>query len=62
MKNLIEKIIIKLIAIIIFLGISFLLLYIMCAICNFMLTHTWATILLIIIGIVSIFKLASEGN
>lgn len=62
MKNLIEKIIIKLIAIIIFLGVSFLLLYIMCAICNFMLTHIWATVLLIIIGIISIFKLASEGN
>lgn len=62
MKNLIEKIIIKLIAIIIFLGVSFLLLYIMCVICNFMLTHTWATVLLIIIGIISIFKLASEGN
>ena len=62
MKNLIEKIIIRLIAIIIFLGVSFLLLYIICTICNFMLTHTWATVLLIIIGIISIFKLASEGN
>lgn len=62
MKNLIEKIIIRLIAIIIFLGISFLLFYIICAICNFMLTHTWVTVLLIIIGIISIFKLASEGN
>lgn len=62
MKNLIEKIIIRLIATIIFLGASFILLYIMCAICNFMLTHTWTTVLLIIIGIISIFKLASEGN
>ena len=62
MENLIEKIIIKLITIIIFLGVSFLLLYKICAICNFMLTHTWATVILIIIGIISIFKLASEGN
>lgn len=61
MKNLIEKIIIRLTAIIIFLRISFLLLYIICAICN-LLTHTWATVLLIIIGTISIFKLASEGN